>query len=320
METTRWDLTALYPDNKSFLSDLARVKLMLKELQKFRGKLKKGDKVLLKQYLELDTQFSIISEKLAVYARCKYDDDGKNDTNIKNYQMIGDFFSELGQKLAFVSPELVSLDEEFLKTLATEADFADYNRTLEGIIREKKHSLSEQGEALMSSISAFANPDEIYDSLSDIEMDHGTYTDPSGKEIKLTTGNLNSLMKTPVQAERKKIIETYLEKYKQLSQTLSGLYISNVKHTNFAAKQYKFSSALDMSTYGEEVGTEIMLKNIEIVSAHAPLLQKFFRLKKKILNLKEFYTSDINADIIGEIYITVSRFWAKTIKSNFFKP
>lgn len=300
MEPTRWDLGDLYPDNKSFLSDLGKAKAMLRELQKFRGKLKRGDRALLKRYFDLDTEFSIISERLAVYARCKYDDDGKNETNIKNYQMIGDFFSELGQKLAFVSPELVSLDEELLSALSKEAEFADYNRTLEGIIREKKHSLSERDEALMASISAFSNPDEIYDSLSDIEMDHGKYTSPGGDEIQLTTGNLNSLMKTPVQAERKKIIETYLEKYKQLHQTLSGLYISNVKHTNFLARQYKFNSALEMSAYGEELGTDIMLKNIEVVSAHAPLLQRFFKLKKRILNLKEFYTSDINADIIGE--------------------
>lgn len=298
MAETRWNLDGFYKDNSEFLQDFDKAKKMLKSLQKYKGKLNKADKNTIFEYFVADTEFSIILEKLAVYSRCKNDDNGKLDRNIKNYQMISDFFSDVGQKLAFAEPELVSLDDEFLKEIQSDAKFADYNRTIEGIRRDKKHTLSEKDESLMSAISAFSNPDDIYDTLTDIEMDHGIYEDEKGNKIKLTTGNLNSLMKNPKQSERKKIIETYLAKYGELNLTMSGLYLSHVKHTNFVAKTYNFSSALDMSTFGEEVTPEIMMKNIEVVSSNAGLLQRFFKLKKQILNLKDFYTSDINANLL----------------------
>lgn len=297
MREIRWNLCDLYEDNKAFLSDFKKAKSLLGELKKYRGKLKNCDKNLLLEYLQKDTEFSIILERLAVYAHCKNDDNGKDKTNIKNYQMINDFFSVVGQTLAFTSPELKELDDEFLQDAQNDPKFKDFDRTIFGIRRDKKHTLTEKEEGMLSAVSSFSVADDTYSVLTDIEMDHGEYVDKNGNKIKLTTGNLNSLMKNPEQSERKKIIETYLDKYRELNLTIASLYLSHIKHTNFLAKAYNFKSALDMSTFGEEVTCDIMKKNIEVVSSKTDLLQRFFGLKKKILGLKEFYTSDINADL-----------------------
>ena len=65
-----WNLKALYSTNDDFNADFNEAKLILEKLKKFKNKLKKNDKKILKKYFENDTKFSVILEKLAVYAHC----------------------------------------------------------------------------------------------------------------------------------------------------------------------------------------------------------------------------------------------------------
>ena len=83
-----WDLSKLYDSNESFLKDLEIAKTLLKEIEKFRGEISKSDPQIILNFLKKDTELSLILEKLAVYSFCKQDDDGKNNQNIKNYNMI----------------------------------------------------------------------------------------------------------------------------------------------------------------------------------------------------------------------------------------
>ena len=84
MVNTSWDLSHLYASNDDFLSDFELAKKYLKNLEKFKNNLIKNDKKIILNYFKADDEISVILEKLAVYAKCKLDDDGKNKTNLKN--------------------------------------------------------------------------------------------------------------------------------------------------------------------------------------------------------------------------------------------
>ena len=150
---------------------------------------------------------------------------------------------------------------------------------------------------MLASVSGFTNLDDIYSIISDIEMFHGEIKDDDGKMVKLTTGNYNSFLKNPSQEFRKKVMETYLAEYKRFNLTISNLYTSHVKYQNFIAKVRGYKSTLDMKTYGEQVESSIMMKNIEYVSSNKHLMQRYFKVKKDILKLKEFYSSDISVGL-----------------------
>lgn len=297
MSRTVWNLAELYGSEDEFFKDFEKSKKLLKNLEKFRNKLNKNDAKLILQFLIADDELDQILEKIYVYANCSKDILGKDEKSNKNYQMVLDYYSQVTEKLAFAKTELATLDTEFLKNLKKNPEFADYDRTIEDIIRYKKHTLSEEKEKTFAKISAFGDTDDLFQILSDIEMDHGSFVDETGKEIKLTTGNYNFYMKSPSQEIRKRVMEAYIGAYGKLNMTLGNMYIAHVKYMNFLAKEYNFKSALDMSTYGEELTPAIMKANIENVSAKVNLLQEYFRVKKKLLNVKKFYTSDISAEL-----------------------
>lgn len=298
MIKTNWDLSHLYSSNEEFESDLKLAKKYQKNIEKFKGKLNNKDDIL--DYFRTDAELSKILEKLVVYAFCKKDDNGKDKQNIKNYEIINNYYSELGEKLAFAKVELSNLDERFLSDLKKDKCFKDFDRTIDDIIRYKKHTLSEKDEQRISKISGFSSTDDIFKVLSNLEMNHGSFIDENGKEVKLSPQNYNLCMNNPNPKIRRAVMEAYYEEYGKLIQTYSGLLTSHIKYENFLAKEYGFDSVLDMKCYGEEVDKNVMLNNIKNVSSHKDLLHRYFAVKKKILGLDEFYTSDISVQIFND--------------------
>ena len=298
MKNGLWDLSHLYKTNDEFENDLKIAKNLAKNLEKFKGKLIEPDVIY--DFFRADANLSMILEKLAVYAFCKKDDDGKDKQNAKNYEIINNFFAKIGEDLAFSKVELSKLDEDFLKNLEIDERFADFDRTIGDIIRYKKHTLPEKQEQTMSKISSFSNSDDIFKILSNLEMNHGSFIDENGKEIKLSTQNYNLCMNNPNAKIRKAVMEAYYGEYGRLIQTYAGLLTSHIKYENFLAKEYGFDSVLDMKCYGEEVDKNVMLNNIKNVSSKKDLLHRYFKVKQKILGLNEFYTSDIGTQIYND--------------------
>ncbi len=295
-----WDLTHLYSSNDEFLKDFEKAKKYLKNAEKFKEKLNKNNKKDILNYFLLDSELSVILEKLAVYAFCKQDDDGKNAESVKNYNLVNDLLSKTSEKLAFAKTELSSLSDEFLLSLKKDSDFTDFDRSLEDIIRQKKHTLSEKEEQNIAVLSSFSNTDDIFSVLSNVEMFHGVFVDENGKEVKLFPGNYNEYMNSPSAETRRKVNEIYLAEYKKLNQTFASLFTSHVKYKNYLAKTYGFKSVLDMKTYNEEVSSEIMMVNIKNVKKHLAMLKEYFSLKKQILGLKEFRSSDIAVGLFAD--------------------
>ncbi len=300
MELGKWDLTGLYKTNEEFLSDLEKSKSLLKELEAFRGEISKSDPQIILNYFRKDDELSILLEKLAVFSFCKKDDDGKNRQSVKNYNLINDFFSRVGEKLAFAKTELSSIDETVLRQLKENKHFADYDRVLEDIIRYKKHTLSEKDEQNVASLSAFNNTSDIFSMLSNVEMEHGSFIDENGKKVKLSPGNYNICMNNPHQNIRKKVMENYVAEYKKLSETFTNLFLSHIKYQNYLAKIYGFNSVLDKKCFAEDVDASVMLNCIKNVSVKVDLLHRYFKIKKKILGVEAFYTSDIGVAILNE--------------------
>ncbi|MBQ7917589.1 MAG: oligoendopeptidase F family protein [Clostridia bacterium] len=295
---TTWDLSKIYNSNDAFYSDLEKAKKMLVNLEKFRGKLNNADDII--AYFLAESELSIIIEKLAVFSFCKKDDNGKDNDNVKNYAVADNFIAEVNEKLAFSKTELAALETDFLSGLKNDERFKDYDRVLEDIIRFKAHTLTEKEEQNIAQISAFNNTNDIFSVLSNLEMEHGSFIDENGKEVKLSPQNYNLCMNSPDARVRKDVMEAYYGEYGKLKQTYAGLLSSHIKYQNYLAKTYKFKSVLDMKCYGEEVEPEIMMVNIKNVSSHKDLLHRYFKVKKKILGLDEFYTSDISTAILNE--------------------
>ena len=295
MIKTNWDLTQIFNSNEDFEKSFLKSQELCDELAQMKGKIKNGEKEAVLKCFKLNDAFESLFEKVYIYARCKSDEDGKDDLNNRNYMSVNNFYASSLEKLAFIPCELSALDEQFLTELNNDADFVDYTRTIQEIIESKKHTPSELEEQLLSSVSGFSNYHDMFSTLTEIEMTFGEVEDDDGNKVRLTPANYNLLLRSKKQEVRQNVMKTYLSEFKKFNQTIANLYISNIKYKSLVSKVGKYNSVLHKDSFESEITENIMLKNIEYVSKNSGLMRKFFDLKKKILGLDEFYTSDMNA-------------------------
>lgn len=297
MIKTKWDLTGIYPTWEEFDSDFEKIKSLLPEFLELKGQFTNGNKKSLLKYFELFEKHDPILEKLAVFARCRKDQNARDSESARKYFAVCDYISIFSEQTAFIKCEISSLDEGFLTSLLSDSDFKNATRFIYSIIREKQHVPTEREEQLMANVSSFSDYHDTFSTLVDIEMHFDDVTDENGEVIKLNNGNYNLYLKSPSQDFRKKVMDTYLEEFQRFKLTISNLYISNVKFKNLVAKLNKFDSMLDMDAHSDEITREIMLNNKAFIEKNAGLLQRFFKIKKKCLGVEKFYASDINAEI-----------------------
>ena len=300
MIKTKWDLSQIYANWNEFDLDFKKVKSYLPEYLSLKGKFVNGDKEVLLKYFKLDEKNDPLLEKLAVYARCKKDENAQDVESSRRYMAINDYFAYYCEQVAFVKCELSNLDEDFLTSLLSDPDFNDYSRSINSIIRQKRHIPTERENQLIASMSSFSDYHDTFSTLVDIEMHFDDVEDENGNKISLHNGNYNFLLKNPNQAFRKRVMDTYLEEFNRFKLTISNLYISNVKYKNLIAKLSKFDSVLEMDADGDEITKDIMINNKTYVEKNAKLLQRFFDIKKKYLGLEKFYASDIYAELVSD--------------------
>ena len=106
----KWAAERVYADSAAWERDFAAAKALLPRLASYRGRLGEGWQVML-EYLQLDEEFSLLLERLYLYAHMRRDEDNAN----AEFQALEDraqsLAVEASQIGAFFSPEVLALPE-----------------------------------------------------------------------------------------------------------------------------------------------------------------------------------------------------------------
>ena len=126
-------------------------------------------------------------EQLFTYASCRRDEDNANPTYQRLSDMAMHTYQEFMQAAAFVEPELLSLDESYIKAVMDKPAFKDYRVSLKSrVMHMRPHTLSrELIETLIASTSEMKGaPDAIYSMMTDADMTFPTIKDDNGSDIR----------------------------------------------------------------------------------------------------------------------------------------
>ena len=84
----KWAVDRVYADTEAWEKDYAAAKALLPELASFRGRLGEGWQVML-EYLQLDEKFSLLLERLYLYAHMRRDEDnGKTGPGVWPWRRV----------------------------------------------------------------------------------------------------------------------------------------------------------------------------------------------------------------------------------------
>ncbi|MFL0553808.1 oligoendopeptidase F [Paenibacillus barengoltzii] len=294
-----WQLQDLFPDQAAWDKSYNDLKALKDKASEFEGKLTDAQHI--KAVFELEDELSLQIERLYVYAHLHHDEDTTNPTYQALVQKAKKLSVEVSEALSFITPEILALPEQELDKLIDDPALADYKFTLQEIKREKAHVLSKTEEALLAQVGNLSQaPQQIFGMINNADMKFPKIKDENGNEVDLTHGSYIQFLENPNREVRERAFKAVYETYRKQKNTIAATLSANVNKNMFYSRVRKYPSVLEMSLYGDNIPKEVYTNLIDAVHESLPLLQRYMKLRKKLLGVDELHMYDLFAPLVEE--------------------
>ncbi len=289
-----WNLADLYSSDSAWEADLKSAQSMIDKLKGYAGRLAESPKTLW-DCLELRSELSKTLFSLYQFAYLSKD----LDNRVSKYQAMTDRAAMLGAQAgaasAYIEPELLTLDDATLRTMAGQFPKTDvYDFFIEELIRSKPHIRSEEVEELLAmSAMVSRGSDSIFSMMDDADIVYPSITDEQGNEVQLTKQRYAKFVESSDRRVRRDAHEKFYEPYKARLNSLGATLASSVNKDIFYTKARHFDSCLANALDGNNIPLSVYHSLIETTESNLSGLHAYVRLRKKILKLDSIYGYDM---------------------------
>ena len=295
-----WDLTYIFKDEDEFNKVYKEASEEIKKVSTYKGKLLKDSNTLL-EYLEYSDTMERKLYRLYYYAHLNFDVDTANTVSQEREGKVSNLLREYSILSSFVLPELLKGDYEKVKEFVKEnKGLEKYSFNLEEIYRYQEHSLSEENEKLLSTISKSFIADETFEALTDADITFPNIL-VDGEEVELTESNYSTYIRSTNRDVRKDAFSKLLGTYGNYKNTLAKTFSGNVELLTSMARVKKFNSSIEASLYSDNIPVSVYNKLIDVINSNLGVLYKYYDLKKSVLKLDELHLYDVYVPMIGNV-------------------
>ena len=296
-EEYKWDLSEFFESNEAFFKASEEVDSKIDIFNDYRGCTKDGNK--LYEYLIKLKEVETIVEKMDAYAWLKNDEELGKKENLEMLSKSKDAIAKINNVNSFFEPELLKLSKDEFENLFREnSKLEEYRALLLDIYRNKEHTLNESEEKIVNSlVMATNNFSDMSSTLLNMEHDYGKVTLADGKKVTLSTTNSRFLKSNDNRETRKEADTKLLKKGLEYGSTSAELLNSYVKLEDTLANIYHFNDSFEARLFEDNLNKNIFDVLSKTTRSGVDTLQRYFKLRKKILNLDALYNYDLGAKL-----------------------
>ena len=296
-EEYKWDLSEFFESNEAFFKASEEVDSKIDIFNDYRGCTKDGNK--LYEYLIKLREVETIIEKMDAYAWLKNDEELGKKENLEMLSKSKDAIAKINNVNSFFEPELLKLSKDEFENLFKEnSKLEEYRAFLLDIYRNKEHTLNESEEKIVNSlVMATNNFSDMSSTLLNMEHDYGKVTLADGKKVTLSTTNSRFLKSNDNRETRKEADTKLLKKGLEYGSTSAELLNSYVKLKDTLASIYHFNDSFEARLFEDNLNKNIFDVLSKTTRDGVNTLQRYFKLRKKILNLDALYNYDLGAKL-----------------------
>ena len=300
MDKYNWDLTRIFNGDEEFNNAIKEANTKSSELLKYKGKILDNSKTLF-DALELSTSLDLLLEKIYVYAFLNHYENMANVRYLDYKEKALNILNKVSSETSFFTPELLSKDYSYVESLI-DSNLEPYRLYLERVFRVKSHVLSECEEKILSDMSDLERVSQsTYDALNNVDASFGKVRDENGNLIELNSSNYVVLISSRDRRVRKETFKKKFAFYKNHINTISSLYIGQVKTNSFVAKTRKYNSVLDMALFKDDVSEKLYETLIRITNKNTKYLKDYYEVKGKSLGYKlHMYDLYVNSSVMPD--------------------
>lgn len=298
-EKDKWDLTPYFKNETEYNKYYNETLETLNKVTSYKGHIMDNAKSLL-DFLEIDDELDLRIETLYVYSYLYHYADSRDDYG-KKLKIKADNLSEMiNEKTSFIVPEILSVDYEHVKELIkNNKDLEKYAFALENIFKYKDHTLSEAEEKIITLAgNAFGASDNAYSSLDNADAKFNDVV-LDGKTLELNHSNYIKYVSDKNRDFRKQVFEKYYKFYVDHKNTITDLYLGQVKEDLFYSKVKKYESPLEMSLYRDNIKVDVYKNLINTIHDSFGPFYDYMKFRKEFLKLDELHMYDIYVDLVN---------------------
>ena len=293
----KWNLSDIYENYSIWEKDFEKVGELKRELAKFKGQFGNEGKLL--EFFQKQEKMDKISYKLYRYPQLARDLNSSDKEAVEHLQKVQFLFAEISTELSWVNSELVDNRENIEKWIEKK-EFDDYRFGLKNLFRLQKHILEKKESKLLSYYSSFFSaPRSIYSEVTVTDVEWPQVTLSSGEKVDVTPANYSKILSTNRnQEDRKLMFQTFYTIYEKKKNTIAAIYNSILQKGIASKKAYNYDSFLLSHLESDNIPEEIYLNLVNTAKNNTKPLQRYLKLRKKILGLEKYYNFDGSINLI----------------------
>lgn len=316
----KWRIEDIYATDEAWEADYNECIRRAKEKCVYQGRLAESALILYQALKESD-EADLLVEHVYVYAFMKYYEDTANAVYQEMSGRAQAAVTKLSEKYAFLTPEILAIDQKKMQEYLNSDTLALYRHALEDILVKKDHALSEKEERLLAMAGQVtASPNEIFSKFNNADVKFGTILDEDGNEVELTNGRYSVFMESNDRSVRENAFKALYRQYGNYKNTLAATYYANVKQACFYAKARKYDSTLQMYLSGSFIPEKVYHNLIETVHKNLDKMHAYVSLRKQVLGVDELHFYDIYAPMVSDITMKIPYEEAKDIALKALAP
>lgn len=303
----KWDLESMYGSVEDWNESYTRAKKMALEFEKHKDRVVSSSKELLDTLKDQDELYRLVGH-LYSYAHMKLDEDTRKTSSQELSDRGLGLYVEVQDKTSFVTPEILSLDEDKLEEyFVEEPKLKLYKKYISDIIRQKKHVLSPREESILAQMGEIGNSAEkIFSMLNNADIKFPVIKDENGKDVEITHGNFIPFMESDDREVRQNAFKALYSTYNGFKNTFAASLDGELKKNVFNANIRNYSSTREASLDQNNVDLSVYDNLIESVHENLDTMHKYMGIRKRALGLEELHMYDLYTPIVKDVDMKIS--------------
>lgn len=297
-----WNLETIYADDQAWEQDFEALKAKVPALVELKGKLGASAESLFSG-LQLRDDISRQLHKLYTYAHMRYDEDTSNSHYQALNDRAGSLAAQISAQLAFMTPELLAIDEREIESFMAEHEaLSVYRHAFDELAQERPHVLTEAEEAILAQAGdVLGQSGSTFGMLNNADLKFPKVKNEKGEEVELTHGRYITFLESSDRSVREGAFKAMYGTYEQYLNTFASTLSGSVKKDNFYATVRKFESARQAALHHNTIPEAVYDGLVEAVNERLDLLHRYVALRKRALGVEELHMYDLYTPLVKDV-------------------
>ena len=298
LEPGRWSLDDLYPsgDSKEMQAAFQELESKVAAFEKYRSDL--SEAIPFEKFTAVITDLEAISkllQRIGGYAELWFTEDTQNQAAMSLVAKMEQLSADISNRVLFFTLWWKGLDDKTAERLIK--DSGDYHYWLEEMRHFKPHTLSEPEEKVINikDVTGANALTMLYDSFTNRYSFKVTV---KGETKEITRGELMSYVRMSDPGLRAAAYQELYRVYGNDGNILGQMYQTLVRDwRNEQINLRGYASPISARNLANDIPDEVVDTLLGVCQQNAPIFQRFFKLKARLLNMDKLCRYDVYAPV-----------------------